>query len=50
MKDIENFDRIDILFLNAGVASHFLFKDVKDLNVFHEIMDTNFFGYLYPTK
>jgi NAD(P)-dependent dehydrogenase (short-subunit alcohol dehydrogenase family) len=47
---ILHFGRIDVLVLNAGVSSHFLFEDNEDLSVFKKMMDINFFGYLYPTK
>lgn len=47
---ILHFGRIDILVLNAGVSSHFLFEDNEDLSVFKKMIDINFFGYLYPTK
>ena len=51
MKTIEEFERIDILYLNAGISSHFLFKDMgEDFTVFEDLMQTNFFGYLYPTR
>jgi NADP-dependent 3-hydroxy acid dehydrogenase YdfG len=47
---IENFNHIDILILNAGVSAHFIFEEIEDLTIFKQLMDTNFFGYLYPTK
>lgn len=47
---VENFGKIDILILNAGVSAHAKFEEIEDINVFHNLMDTNFFGYLYPTK
>lgn len=47
---ILHYGRIDILVLNAGVSSHFLFEDNPDLSVFKKMMEINFFGYLYPTK
>lgn len=40
---------IDILVLCAGVAAYQLFKDVTDINIFQEVLQTNFFGYLYCT-
>jgi len=42
--------KIDIMILNAGISAHFKFDEIKDLTVFKQLMDTNFFGYLYPTK
>lgn len=47
---IQNFGKIDILILNAGISAHFKFEDVNDLEVFKSLMDTNYFGYVYPTK
>ena len=47
---ILHFGPIDILVLNAGVSSRFLFEDNEDLSVFKKMIDINFFGYLYPTK
>lgn len=47
---ILNFSRIDLLVLNAGVSAHFKFEDLKDVTLFHKLMETNFYGYLYPTK
>lgn len=45
-----HFSQIDYLILNAGVSAHFLFEECDDINVFKKMMDTNFYGYLYPTK
>jgi NAD(P)-dependent dehydrogenase (short-subunit alcohol dehydrogenase family) len=47
---IEKFKRIDIMILNAGVSAHILFEEIKDFKVFDDIMKTNFFGYVYPTR
>jgi NAD(P)-dependent dehydrogenase (short-subunit alcohol dehydrogenase family) len=47
---IEKFQRIDILILNAGVSAHFKFEELEDITLFNRVMDTNFYGYLYPTK
>jgi short-subunit dehydrogenase len=40
---------IDILVLCAGVSAHQLFSDITDLDIFNELLQTNFFGYLYCT-
>ena len=40
---------IDILVLCAGVAAYQLFEDIKDISIFQEVLQTNFFGYLYCT-
>ena len=47
---IKHFNRIDILILNAGISAHVKFDEINDLNIFNEIMKTNFYGYIYPTK
>ena len=47
---IENFQELDLLILNAGVNAHFVFDDQEDLEIFNQVMQVNFFGYLYPTK
>lgn len=47
---ILHFKRIDILILNAGVSARFKFEELKDISLFNKLMDTNFYGYLYPTK
>eukprot|EP00347_Sterkiella_histriomuscorum_P015609 403356380 len=47
---IERFGRIDILILNAGISAHQKFEEVQDMKIFHQIMETNFYGYLYPTR
>ncbi|EGG21156.1 hypothetical protein DFA_01031 [Cavenderia fasciculata] len=46
---IKEFSRIDILLLCAGVSYHNQFKDTKDLNVYRQMMDINYFGYMYTT-
>lgn len=47
---VKHFERIDILILNAGISAHAQFEDVPDMEIFHQLMNTNFFGYVYPTK
>ena len=44
------FGRIDLLFLNAGIGAHSMFRDVKDTSVIKKVMETNFMGYAYLTK
>jgi len=39
-----------MLVLNAGVSAHFKFEELRDVTLFHKLMETNFYGYLYPTK
>ena len=45
----ERFGRIDILINNAGVSMRALFQDL-DLEVFKQVMNTNFWGSVYATK
>ena len=47
---INHFNRIDIMILNAGISAHVKFDEIDDLKIFEEIMKTNFYGYIYPTK
>ncbi len=44
-----HFGRIDILINNAGISMRALFEEV-DMDVFHQVMDTNFWGSVYATK
>ncbi|RZS97004.1 SDR family oxidoreductase [Cecembia calidifontis] len=46
---IRHFGRIDVLINNAGISMRALFEDL-DLEVFHKVMDTNFWGTVYATK
>lgn len=46
---IRIFNRLDILVLNAGVSMHMAFEEIKDLEIFRKLMDTNYFGYVYCT-
>lgn len=46
---ISHFGGIDILINNAGISMRALFEDL-DLAVFHQVMDTNFWGTVYATK
>jgi NAD(P)-dependent dehydrogenase (short-subunit alcohol dehydrogenase family) len=46
---IKKFDTLDLLVLNAGLACHQRFEDT-DMSVFHTLMQTNYFGYVYCTK
>ncbi len=46
---LKHFGRIDILINNAGISMRALFKDLS-LDVFRQVMDTNFWGTVYATK
>ncbi|TDQ18429.1 short-subunit dehydrogenase [Algoriphagus boseongensis] len=46
---LKHFGKIDILINNAGIGMRALFQDM-DLEVFHKVMDTNFWGTVYATK
>lgn len=48
-KTISHFGRIDILINNAGISMRALFEEL-DLEVFHKVMDTNFWGTVYASK
>ncbi|EAR97259.1 enoyl-(acyl carrier) reductase (macronuclear) [Tetrahymena thermophila SB210] len=47
---IKHFSKIDILVLNAGVNAHSKFVELPDLSSFKKVMETNFYGCVYPTK
>jgi len=40
----DNYKRIDTIILNAGINSHFDFKDLKNTSIFHTLMNTNFYA------
>lgn len=46
---LERFGRIDILINNAGISMRALFKDLE-MEVFHQVMNINFYGTVYATK
>jgi short-subunit dehydrogenase len=46
---VRHFGRIDILINNAGISMRALFENL-DIEVFHKVMDTNFWGSVYATK
>lgn len=46
---LQRYGRIDVLINNAGISMRALFQDL-DLEVFHKVMDTNFWGTVYATK
>jgi NAD(P)-dependent dehydrogenase (short-subunit alcohol dehydrogenase family) len=46
---VERFGKIDILINNAGIGMRALFNEL-DMEVFHKVMDINFFGTVYATK
>jgi short-subunit dehydrogenase len=48
-KTISHFGKIDVLINNAGISMRALFQDL-DLDVFKQVMDTNFYGTVYATK
>eukprot|EP00352_Strombidinopsis_acuminata_P005367 CAMPEP_0176353942 /NCGR_PEP_ID=MMETSP0126-20121128/12171_1 /TAXON_ID=141414 ORGANISM="Strombidinopsis acuminatum, Strain SPMC142" /NCGR_SAMPLE_ID=MMETSP0126 /ASSEMBLY_ACC=CAM_ASM_000229 /LENGTH=63 /DNA_ID=CAMNT_0017705841 /DNA_START=295 /DNA_END=486 /DNA_ORIENTATION=+ len=47
---IEKLQRIDILFLCAGISAHVLFEEYKNLDIARKIMDVNYMGYVNATK
>ncbi len=46
---LAEFGKIDILINNAGISMRALFENL-DFEVFHKVMDTNFWGTVYATK
>lgn len=46
---LAKFGKIDILINNAGISMRALFVNL-DFDVFHTVMDTNFWGTVYATK
>ncbi|MCG8564349.1 MAG: SDR family oxidoreductase [Desulfobacterales bacterium] len=46
---LDHYNRLDILFNNAGITARGLFEDTR-ISVFQRVMDTNFYGALYMTK
>lgn len=46
---VEKFGCIDVMINNAGISMRALFSEV-DLNVLHQLMDTNFWGTVYCSK
>ena len=47
---VKQYGELDLLILNAGINAHIKFGEIDNLSVFHKVMQTNFFGYLYCTK
>jgi len=45
---VEKYGGLDILVLNAGIPCRTHFEEM-DLATFHNVMNINFYGYLYPT-
>jgi NAD(P)-dependent dehydrogenase (short-subunit alcohol dehydrogenase family) len=46
---LETFGRLDVVICNAGVSMRALIEDLR-MDVFKEVMDTNFYGALYLVK
>lgn len=49
LKAIEKFGRIDMLINNAGLTVVSLLEDYPDLHLFHQTMNTNYYGAVYCT-
>lgn len=48
-KSVETFGRIDALVNNAGISMQVKFENIENLDLFHKIMDVNYFGMVYCT-
>ncbi|MCO5550472.1 hypothetical protein L7F22_003959 [Adiantum nelumboides] len=46
---VNHYGRLDHLVNNAGLTHSFLIEDAQDSNPLHQIMDIDFWGYIYPT-
>ncbi|MCO5572401.1 hypothetical protein L7F22_026155 [Adiantum nelumboides] len=46
---VNHYGRLDHLVNNAGLTQSFLIEDAQDSNPLHQIMDIDFWGYIYPT-
>jgi len=46
---IRLYGKIDVLINNAGISMRVLFEDLQ-LDIFRQLMDTNFYGTVYATK
>lgn len=49
-KVTRDYQRIDVLILNAGINAHFHLAELKDLSVYDRLMRTNFYANVYLTK
>lgn len=47
---IQNFGKIDILILAAGISAHSLFEDFQDMSAFRKVVETNLYGCVYPVR
>jgi short-subunit dehydrogenase len=46
---ISKFGSLDLLVLSAGISAYTLFENIQDISIFDQLMQTNFYGYLYCT-
>ena len=48
-RTVKLFGGIDLLVLCAGVSAYQLFAEVANIDIYHDVMQINYFGYLYCT-
>ena len=47
---MQNFGKLDILVLAAGIAAHSVFGKIEDMKIARKIMEVNFMGTVLMTK
>jgi len=47
---VEHYGRLDVLVNNAGRTMWALFEEIDDFDIYHQIMQLNYFGSVYCTK
>ena len=47
---VQQFGKIDMLVLCAGISAHSLFEDFDDMASFRKVVETNLYGCVYPVR